>query len=59
MPSEWPTPWGKKAALTPEARIASSEFHDPDPGDEGLLKMPRAWKPLTRVWWQISWMASQ
>ena len=59
MPREWPTPWGKNAEESPDARIASSEFHDPDPGSSGDLKMPSFWKPFTRVRWQISCTASQ
>jgi hypothetical protein len=54
IPSEWPAPRGKEAALTPDDKIASSEFHDPDPGVLGDLKMPRRWKPLTRVQWHKS-----
>ena len=59
IPREWPTPWGKNAEDTPEARIASSEFHDPEPGASGDLKIPSFWKPFTRVRWQISCTLSQ
>ncbi|TFY58599.1 hypothetical protein EVJ58_g6317 [Rhodofomes roseus] len=44
---------------SPLATIASSAFHEPEPGELGVLKIPSRWKPRTSVRWQSSWMASQ
>lgn len=59
IPSECPSPCGKKADEMPEARIDSKLFQEPELGDVGDLKRPSFWKPPMRTLWQSRWTVSQ